>query len=131
MSGYAREDLLGFIEVASRRDLSFLRVRESKREFAVERSAAKPQPVHTGAKEEKPAKEKNSIKSTLVGYFRPDANLALGAAIKKGDIVGIIEALGLPNEVLAESAGIVKEIFVGDGEPVEYGQPIALIGEKN
>ena len=48
--------------------------------------------------------------------------------VNKGDVLCIIEAMKLMNEIESEFTGKVKEIYVKDGEPVEYGKPLFLIG---
>ena len=74
------------------------------------------------------------MKSPMVGTFYrasgPDANpfVEIGQAIKPGDILCIIEAMKLLNEIEAEVAGTVKEILVENGQAVEFGQALFLIG---
>jgi len=52
----------------------------------------------------------------------------VGATVKEGDPLCIIEAMKLLNEIEADKAGVIKEILVENGEPVEYGQPLFVIG---
>jgi acetyl-CoA carboxylase biotin carboxyl carrier protein len=51
----------------------------------------------------------------------------VGQAVKEGDPVCIIEAMKLLNEIEADKSGVIKEILVENGEPVEYGQPLFII----
>lgn len=73
------------------------------------------------------------ITSPLVGTFyrRPGPTeppyVEIGDRVEKGDTVCIIEAMKVMNEIKAEHAGIVEKIFVEDGKPVEYGQPLMVI----
>lgn len=73
------------------------------------------------------------IKSILVGVYysapSPDAEpfIKVGANVKKGQIIGIIEAMKLMNEIECEYDGVVEEILVEDGSMVEYGQPLFRI----
>jgi acetyl-CoA carboxylase biotin carboxyl carrier protein len=73
------------------------------------------------------------VKSPMVGTFyrasAPDAKpfVDLGDTVKAGDTVCIIEAMKLLNEIEADADGVVKEILVENGEPVEYGQPLFVI----
>lgn len=73
------------------------------------------------------------IKSILVGVFygspSPDAPafIKVGDTVKKGQIIGIIEAMKLMNEIECEFDGVVEEILVEDGSMVEYGQPLFRI----
>ena len=75
----------------------------------------------------------NVLKSPMVGtfYAKPNPNSApyveVGKKVKKGDIVCIIEAMKLMNEIESEFDGEIKEILVKDGEPVEYGKPLFII----
>ena len=78
--------------------------------------------------------EGHTIKSPMVGTFyrssAPGAKafVELGQAVKAGETVCIIEAMKLLNEIEADQDGIVKEVLVDNGEPVEYGQPLILLG---
>ncbi len=56
------------------------------------------------------------------------AFIDIGQMVKPGDTLCIIEAMKLLNEIEAEVTGAVKEILVENGQPVEYGQPLFLIG---
>ena len=77
--------------------------------------------------------EGHVVKSPMVGTFyrSPSPGAAsfieLGQAVKPGDTLCIIEAMKLLNEVEAEVGGIVKQILVENGQPVEYGQPLFII----
>jgi acetyl-CoA carboxylase biotin carboxyl carrier protein len=74
------------------------------------------------------------LKSPMVGTFyrasAPGAKafVEVGQAVKAGDTVCIIEAMKLLNEIEADRDGVVKAILVENGEPVEYGQPLFVIG---
>jgi len=76
----------------------------------------------------------NIVKSPMVGTFYRSpspgskAFVELGQTVKPGDTLCIIEAMKLLNEIEAEVAGEVKEILVENGQPVEYGQPLFVIG---
>jgi acetyl-CoA carboxylase biotin carboxyl carrier protein len=73
------------------------------------------------------------VKSPMVGTFyrssRPGAGpfVDVGQAVSAGNTLCIIEAMKLLNEIESEVAGIVKEILVETGQPVEFGQPLFLI----
>ena len=82
-------------------------------------------------------KKGNIIKSPMVGtfYLKPspaaEPYIEIGKDVKKGDVLCIIEAMKLMNEIEAEYTGKVTEILVKDGEAVEYGTPLLRIeGEK-
>src|SRR5215510_5071329 len=73
------------------------------------------------------------VKSPMVGTFykSPEpgskAYVAVGDRVKKGQILCIIEAMKIMNEIESEFAGIVREILVEDAQPVEYGQALFRI----
>lgn len=73
-------------------------------------------------------------KSPMVGTFyrAPGSNAApfveVGQQVKAGDTLCIIEAMKLMNEIEAEKSGTVKEILVENGTPVEFGEPLFIIG---
>ena len=75
----------------------------------------------------------NIVKSPLVGTFysspSPDdaPYVSVGDTVKKGQVLGIIEAMKLMNEVESEFSGQIAEILVENGEVVEYGQPLFRI----
>jgi len=86
------------------------------------------------APEAAPAVEGHVVKAPMVGTFyrspSPDAKafVEVGQAIKEGDVICIIEAMKLMNEIDSDAAGTVKAILVENGQPVEYGQPLFILG---
>jgi acetyl-CoA carboxylase biotin carboxyl carrier protein len=86
-------------------------------------AATAPEPEPTG----------HVVKSPMVGTFyrSPSPGAAafveLGQSVKPGDTLCIIEAMKLLNEIEAEVGGVVKQILVENGQPVEYGQPLFVI----
>lgn len=96
-------------------------------------------PVH--AKEDlaaaAPAEEEvagNSVKSPMVGtaYLSPqpgaDPFVSVGDTVKAGDTLLIVEAMKVMNPITAPEGGVVKKLLVSDGQPVEFDQPLAVIG---
>ena len=73
------------------------------------------------------------VKSPIIGtaYHAPEPGakkfIEIGKKIKKGDTVMIVEAMKTMNHVPSTSDGIVKEICVEDGQPVEFGQTIIIL----
>jgi acetyl-CoA carboxylase biotin carboxyl carrier protein len=73
------------------------------------------------------------LKSPMVGtFYRAPAPgskpfVEPGQAVKAGDVVCVIEAMKLLNEIEADQGGVIKEIYVENGQPVEYGEPLFLI----
>lgn len=84
--------------------------------------------------QEKCQQEGKTVKAPLVGTFyaasAPDAEafVSVGDTVKKGQTLGIIEAMKLMNEIESEYDGVVKEILIENGQMAEYGQPLFVIG---
>lgn len=93
-------------------------------------AAAAPAPA---APASEPEPTGHVVKSPMVGTFyrSPSPGAAsfveLGQAVKPGDTLCIIEAMKLLNEIEAEVGGVVKQVLVENGQPVEYGQPLFII----
>lgn len=65
------------------------------------------------------------VTAPMVGIFHfTDGVAKVGAAIGEGHVVGAIESMKLDNDVKSKVSGVVKEVLVEDGMPVEYGQPL-------
>ena len=81
-----------------------------------------------------PEEKGQLVKSPLVGTFynapSPDspAYVKVGDTVKKGQILGIIEAMKLMNEIESDYDGVVTEILIKNEETVEFGQPLFRIG---
>ena len=73
------------------------------------------------------------VKSPLVGTFyaapSPEAETFVkkGDTVKKGQVLGIVEAMKLMNEIESEYDGVVEDILIGNEDTVEYGQPLFVI----
>ena len=80
-----------------------------------------------------PANHANAQKSPMVGTFyraaspTSDPFVEVGQSVKEGQTLCIIEAMKLMNEIEAEKSGVIKEILVENGTPVEYGEPLFII----
>ena len=74
------------------------------------------------------------VKSPMVGTFYHSsapggaAFVEVGSTVKEGETLCIIEAMKLLNEIDSDKAGIVTQILVENGQPVEFGQPLFVIG---
>ncbi len=69
-----------------------------------------------------------AIPATLVGYYREaPIPLRAGAKIQAGDVVAVISALGIANDVESKVTGEVVEVLVQPGQAVEFGQPLARV----
>jgi len=80
-----------------------------------------------------PVVQGHTVKAPMVGTFYRASNPAapvfveVGQTVKEGEPLCIIEAMKLLNEIEADKSGVIKEILVQNGEPVEYGQPLFVI----
>ncbi|MEN3294600.1 MAG: acetyl-CoA carboxylase biotin carboxyl carrier protein [Burkholderiales bacterium] len=93
--------------------------------------AAPAQPAPAAAPAEP---EGHIVKSPMVGtFYRSSAPgnppfVEVGSTVKEGDTLCIIEAMKLLNEIDADASGVIKQILVENGQPVEFGQPLFVIG---
>jgi acetyl-CoA carboxylase biotin carboxyl carrier protein len=95
-------------------------------------------PAATGSAEAAPAPaakvDGHEVNSPMVGTFyrspSPDAKafVDVGSTVAVGDTLCIIEAMKLLNEIEADKAGVIKAVLVENGQPVEYGEPLFIIG---
>lgn len=142
LAAILREADLGEVEV----EHDGLRIRVSKPAAPVVQAAvaAAPAPVAAAAPAAAPAAadapaaaapaaSDNAIKSPMVGtvYLSPEPGakqfVAVGDKVKKGDTLLLVEAMKTFNPVEADKAGTVKEMYVSDAQPVEYGEALILI----
>ena len=65
--------------------------------------------------------------SPAVGVFRPNADMTAGRRVRAGDRLGVVDVLGVPQEVVAPVDGILGEQLVNGGDAVEYGQDLVVI----
>ena len=105
----------------------------------VSKSTSSSQVVSVAASDTSPTKEKpkvltgTEVKSPIIGtaYHSPEPGAKkfaeIGKKIKKGETVMIVEAMKTMNHVPSTADGIIKEICVEDGQPVEYGQTIIIV----
>jgi acetyl-CoA carboxylase biotin carboxyl carrier protein len=98
-------------------------------------AAAAVQAVVPAAEPAKPAiAEGHVVKSPMVGTFYRSASpgskafVDVGQSVNSGDTLCIIEAMKLLNEIEADQGGVIKAILVENGQPVEFGQPLFVIG---
>jgi len=86
------------------------------------------------AKVEDDLPEGQVVKSPMVGTFYRSASpgsdpfVEIGSAVKSGETLCIVEAMKLLNEIESDCSGTVKAILVENGQPVEYGEPLFIIG---
>ena len=77
--------------------------------------------------------EGHQVKSPMVGTFYRSASpgakpfVEVGDSVQVGDTLCIIEAMKLMNEIESDKAGVVKQVLIENGQPVEFGQPLVAI----
>src|SRR5690606_33556598 len=80
-----------------------------------------------------PATSGHVVKSPMVGTFYRSPSpgspsfIEVGKHVKAGDVICIVEAMKMMNQIEADKAGIIEAILVEDGEPVEFDQPLVTI----
>ena len=110
-----------------------IKVKVSKSRISKNIEAVVPDNKKTVFKEEVLIDNSQKITSPIIGtaYLAPEPGgkkfIEIGQKIKKGDTVMIVEAMKTMNHVPSPIDGIVKEISVEDGQPVEFGQTIATL----
>ncbi|TDR32500.1 acetyl-CoA carboxylase biotin carboxyl carrier protein [Hydromonas duriensis] len=103
-------------------------------QYATAPAAAPAAPVVTEAAAAPAAESGHTVKSPMVGTFYTSSSpgspafVEVGTSVKKGQTVCIIEAMKLLNEIEADADGVIKQVLVENGQPVEFGQPLFIIG---
>ena len=146
------------IDLVAESDIAELEVTEGESKVRIVKSSAMPQnqvvmmpshgapqfaqnaapaaaPVAAPAAAPVPAEPTGHIvKSPMVGtFYRSSAPgsapfIEVGSTVKEGDTLCIIEAMKLLNEIDADKSGVVTQVLVENGQPVEFGQPLFVIG---
>lgn len=133
-----------YAELMKELELTGLEITEDNKVVRLERTINAPvrETIYTGAMETsasqasapaKAYKDYVSIKSPVVGVFYAAATenvspyVAVGDSVKKGQILCIVEAMKLMNEITAEEDGVISEICVANGQVVEYGTELFRI----
>ena len=138
------------IELLETSDIAEIEIKEGEEAVRISRSssvmttvvapatapAAAPAPSPVAAAEEKLASQTTSghvVSSPMVGTFYRSPSpssppfVEIGTHVKAGDVVCIIEAMKMMNQIEAEKAGVIEAILVNDGEPVEFDQALVTI----
>jgi acetyl-CoA carboxylase biotin carboxyl carrier protein len=90
--------------------------------------------ISPAEKKEPGLPEGQVVKSPMVGTFYRSASpgsdpfVEIGSVVKAGETLCIVEAMKLLNEIESDCAGTVKAILIENGQPVEYGEPLFIIG---
>lgn len=127
------ENLLKLIDTVSRSELTGFRYEENGVKLNLSKKKEKIQTVQPVLPTDI---EGEIISSPLVGtyYEAPDEGadpfVKVGDIVKKGQTLAIIEAMKLMNEIESECDGVIKEIMVSNGQPVEFGQPLFKIEQE-
>lgn len=127
----------GIAELEIKEGEEFVRI--SRSSTAVQHVYAAPQqhsaaPAAPAAAAAPVAPEGHVVKSPMVGSFyrspSPGAKafVDIGQTVSAGDTLCIIEAMKLLNEIESDHSGVIKAILVESGQPVEFGQPLFIIG---
>lgn len=146
------------IDLVAESDIEELEVTEGESKVRIVKSSATPQnqvvmmqpqasypqtlqaaapaaaPVASAAAAAPAVPEGHIVKSPMVGtFYRSSAPGAaafveVGQEVKEGETLCIIEAMKLLNEIDADKSGVIKQILVENGQPVEFGQPLFVIG---
>ncbi|CAD83363.1 acetylCoA carboxylase, BCCP subunit, carrier of biotin [Candidatus Blochmanniella floridana] len=135
--------LIELVEISS---ISKLEISEGKKTIRIIRSVPQTSKVtnsNTVSKIEQTSETNHSqiqnisntytIRSPIVGIFyrSPNPNskpfVSIGQSVKSGDILCIIEAMKVMNQIQSDKTGIVQSILVNDGQPVEFNEPLLII----
>lgn len=119
-------------------DIEILDVQHAGARFLIRRElSGEPSGAALPAAAVEPAPRSDSfvIASPCVGIFRRTAGGAIETALEPGDVIapgqviGAVEAMGMLNRVQSERAGVVQEVLVREGQPIEYGQSLIVVRE--
>lgn len=147
---YSLDELKKLIKILEESQLTSIKISDKKDSVCIEKAPAvtytATAPVAEAPSQTAPVSAPESsvpsapipsgktIDSPMVGVFysapNPDSApfVSLGQEVKKGDVVCIIEAMKIMNEITAEESGKITEVLVNNGDVVEYGQPMFRIG---
>lgn len=136
------------IELLEASDVAEIEIREGEEAVRISRGMVQPhympppvaQPApapaaapEAPAREAEPKHKGEPVKSPMVGTFyrAPSPSsppfVEVGQQVKADDVICIVEAMKMMNQIQAGRAGVIEAILVEDGEPVEYDQPLVII----
>ena len=129
LSNYLDEFNLTEIEITEKDT----KIKVSKNNLSISNQPVVTSNAHNNISEKPSVKSGTEITSPIIGtaYHAPEPGakkfIEIGKKIKKGDTIMIVEAMKTMNHVPSTADGIVKEICVEDGHPVEFGQTIIIL----
>lgn len=146
-----KQEIKDLVDLFAQTNISKIKIKDEKGfEIELERNSAPaaippqpapaaipPQPINVNvvneAQHNNSHSNKPTIDSPMVGTFyqAPSPGAApfvkVGSSVKKGDVIAIIEAMKIMNEIEAEFNCRISEILVADGQPVEFGMPLFVV----
>ena len=134
-------DQLGeLLRLVGHSDIEELEVEHAGARFVIRRDLGSPAPAQatpavpagTAASAASAPPDSFVVTAPIVGIFRratggAEPAIDVGSALDVGQAVGAVEAMRMLSRVHTERSGIVQEILVRDGQPVEYGQPLVVL----
>ncbi|MCD6128572.1 acetyl-CoA carboxylase biotin carboxyl carrier protein [Candidatus Bipolaricaulota bacterium] len=124
------EELRKLCALLREEGLTELTVEEEGRRITIRRAPVPGVPPPSQGEAGEAEGEVELVRSPVVGTFwrRPapgeDPFVEVGDRVQPGQVLCIVEAMKVMNEVRADRAGLIEEVLVEDGQPVEYGQPL-------
>ncbi|NUE65914.1 acetyl-CoA carboxylase biotin carboxyl carrier protein [Snodgrassella sp. ESL0253] len=145
------------IDLVEESGIAEIEVTEGEEKVRITRTTAATQPIYAAPMQQQPAMMaapaaaatettatasapeaaapdlSKAVKSPMVGTFYRAASpnsapfVEVGQTVNAGDTLCIIEAMKLMNEIEADHSGVVKEILIANGQPVEFGEPLFII----
>ena len=137
------------MELLEESGMSEIEIKEGEESVKISRYGNSPAPSHSFVQQQVPASLPpvspapiiatepstigQSLTSPMVGtYYSAPSPTAkpfatVGQHVKKGDTIGIVEAMKIMNQIEAEQSGTVLQVLVKDGEAVEFGQPLIIV----
>jgi acetyl-CoA carboxylase biotin carboxyl carrier protein len=124
-AGLSADELVELLAMVGGTDICELDVTRGTTRFSLRRPAVIAPAASSGSAGAPLESPSLAITSPLVGIFRP--SVSMGDSVQPGQLIGAIEALGMPSSVDAPQGGTVEQLLVHAGSPVEYGQPLLIL----
>jgi acetyl-CoA carboxylase biotin carboxyl carrier protein len=127
------------IELLEESNINEIEIKEGEESVRISRASSIQQPVamQVPVQPAAPAPVAQSsghaVKSPMVGTFyrspspTSPAFVEVGKSVKAGDVICIVEAMKMMNQIEADKSGVIEAILVEDGQPVEFDQPLVTI----